>query len=293
MRWNWVRIIRTSLMATLLAALLGACSTVRLAYNHAHDIAWWWLTDYVEFNDAQRPVMRQTLLQVHAWHRRSQLPGYAELLGSWQPAVQGELSATQVCALVEQAMDRLADLSGLVDALEPAALQAVASLSAAQLAEMERRMAKSNREFSKQYLDVTPQELAAERLKQGLSRAEMLYGRLESEQRRTLEAALARSPWDVAGSYARRLKRQQELLQTLRALQNAPVEQVRSGLKLALQRTLEPADAADRAAGLAFRQQACQVLSQLHASTTPAQRTKAVETLRRYAGELRFLAQQS
>ena len=57
-------------------------------------------------------------------------------------------------------------------------------------------------------------------------------------------------------------------------------------------RSLEPTDPADRAAMMASRRQSCQVLAELHQSTTPAQRARAVETLRRYASDLRFLAAQ-
>jgi len=38
-----------------------------------------------------------------------------------------------------------------------------------------------------------------------------------------------------------------------------------------------------------MRQQSCQTLSQLHASTTPGQRAKAQETLRNYAADLAVL----
>ncbi len=292
---RWPRIIRTRLMLALLAPVLAfvlaGCSAVRLAYNHAHEAAWWWLTDYVEFSDAQRPVMRQAMVQVHAWHRRTQLPAYADMLVRWQPQMQADLNAGQVCGLFEDVMAQLQAMAGLVDALEPGALQALAGFAPAQLAEMERRMAKSNREFREKYLDVTPQALAAERLKQGVSRAEMLYGRLEPEQRRVLEAALARAPWDVAASYERRLKRQQEIVQALRAMQGAAPDQVRPALRTLLQRSVEPADAADRAAMLVFRRQSCQVLAELHQSTTPAQRAKAVDTLRRYVADFRVLSQ--
>lgn len=290
---NWVRIIRSSLLASLLVGLLTACSAVRLAYNHAHEAAWWWLTDYVEFNDDQRPVLRQAMVQAHGWHRRTQLPAYGQMLERWQGLLQADLGGGQVCALVDEVMGQLIGFAGFVDALDASALRALASFTPAQLTEMERRMDKANREFRKKYLEVTPQALAAERLKQGVSRAEMLYGRLEPEQERVLEAALARAPWDAAASYERRLRRQQELLQALRALQGASPEHVRPALKAMIQRSLDPADPVDRAAMGQARRQSCQVLAELHQSTSPAQRGRAVGTLRRYVNDFRSLAQQS
>jgi hypothetical protein len=286
-----LKIIRTCLVAALLAGVLAACSTVKLAYNNAQELAWWWLTDYVAFNDQQRPVMRQAVAQVHAWHRRHQLPGYVDLLGRWQLAVAGELSAPQVCAMLDEAVGRLEDLSSAVEALDAGALQALASLSASQLSELERRMAKSNREFREKHLDAPAKELAAERFKQALSRAENLYGRLQAEQKRVLALALAAAPWDAQASYARRLKRQQALLQNLRGLQNVAAEQARPALRALLARSSVDADPADRAASLAARRQLCGVMAELHRSTTAEQRARAAQTLQGYASDLGALSQ--
>jgi len=278
-------------MAALLLGLLSACSTVKLAYNNANELAWWWLTDYVSFSEAQRPAMRQALVQAHEWHRRQQLPGYVDLLGRWQGAVQGDLATAQVCALADEVVQRLEDLSSAVEALDAAALQAVASLSSSQLSGLERRQAKANAEFREKYLSVPAEELASDRFKQALSRAETLYGRLQPEQKRALAKALSTTPWDASASYARRIKRQQAMVQSLRALQNAPAEQVRAGLKTMLARSMVDADPADRAASLAARKQMCSVAAELHQSTTREQRSKAVDTLKGYASDLRTLVQ--
>ena len=278
-------------MAALLMGLLSACSTIKLAYNNANELAWWWLTDYISFSEPQRPAMRQAMVQMHAWHRRYQLPAYVDILGRWQSAAQGELAEAQVCALADEVVQRLEDLSGAVEVLDTAALQAVASLSSAQLGEIERRQAKSNTEFREKFLSVPPQELAAERFKQAVSRAENLYGRLQPEQKKALANALSTSPWDASASYARRVKRQQALVQSLRALQNAPAEQVRTGLKSMLARSMVDADPSDRAASMVARKQMCSVVAELHRSTTREQRIKAVDTLKGYAGDLRTLAQ--
>jgi hypothetical protein len=236
--------------------------------------------------------MRQALVQVHGWHRRQQLPGYADMLERWQGLMPGTVSSAQVCTLIDEVVDKLEKFAAGVDALEPEALQVLASLGPQQLGQMEQAMAKSNRKFREKYLEVTPRELAAERVKQGLSRAEMLYGNLQTEQKRVLQDALDRSPWDVKASYERRLRRQQSVLQSLRAMQGASPEQVRAQLKPLMALSIDGADAVDRAASQAFRRDACPVLADLHNSTTPAQRAKAVETLQRYAGDLRHLAAQ-
>ena len=54
--WLW-RIIGV----LVLAASLGACSTVRLAYNNLPELAYWWLDDYLDFTGAQSLRVREEL----------------------------------------------------------------------------------------------------------------------------------------------------------------------------------------------------------------------------------------
>jgi len=277
MRWKGL-IMRSHLIAVLLLFLAG-CSTVRLAYKQAHELAWWWVSDLVAFDDSQRPAVRQGLHQLQAWHRRSQLPATVDLLDRWQQAAAAELSRPQACAAVDEAVQRLAELPAGVDALPPATLEALATLTPAQLAGLERQLAKSNREFREKYVDPPAGQRARERFERTLSRAESFYGRLAPEQRRALAAALERSPWDAQASLSRRTERQQDWLQALRRVKGASADAVRAELRGLLARSLVFDDAA--------RSQACQLLADLHDSATPVQRARAAETLGRYAGDLR------
>ena len=79
-RWSALKII----VAGLLLALLSACSAVKLAYNNGHELAWWWLTDYIDVKGEDRATLRQAVHQLHEWHRREQLPTYVEMLRRWQ-----------------------------------------------------------------------------------------------------------------------------------------------------------------------------------------------------------------
>ena len=56
-----------------LTMLLGACSSVGLAYRQADTLAWWWLDRRLDFDDAQAPRVRQALTQWLDWHRRHPL----------------------------------------------------------------------------------------------------------------------------------------------------------------------------------------------------------------------------
>jgi DNA-binding MarR family transcriptional regulator len=202
--------------------------------------------------------------QVHDWHRREQLAATVDLLQRWQPQFAGDLPAESACRLVDEVMQRAIELSGLVQALDASALQLLARLSPRQLAEMERQFTKSNRKFRDKYIEVSAQELLDTRVEAGLSRAQWIYGSLG---------------------------RQQEVLQTLRELSQSQAnpELARSALRALLSRMIDPQEPIERARVLSMRQQSCQVMAQLHASTTAAQRAKAQDNLRTSALDLKAL----
>lgn len=279
------------IVAGLMLALLGACSAVKLAYNNGHELAWWWLTDYIDVKGEDRTTLRQAVHQLHEWHRREQLPSYVEMLRSWQGPAGGDLSNEQVCRMADDVLQRAAALAAAAQVLEPPALLVLARLNAAQLAEMERNFAKSNRKFRQKYVDVSAKELMDTRLDNGLSRAERLYGSLGRAQEQALRAALQASPWDAREALEARQRRQRDIAQTLRNLSQtqATPEQAKAVLGDLLSRQFDPQDPLERARMLAARQQSCQLMAQLHASTTPAQRAKAQETLRIYAADLATL----
>ena len=286
-RWRTLKIIG----AGLLLALLSACSAIKLAYNNGHEVAWWWLTDYVDVQGEDKATLRQAVHQLHEWHRRDQLPSYIEILRSWQGQMSGELSGEQMCRMVDDVMQRATALAGAVQVLEPPALQVLARLNGRQIAEMERQFAKSNRKFREKYVDVTPRELLDNRLESGMRRAEWLYGSLGRAQEQAMRSAMMAAPWDAREAYEWRLRRQQDIVQTLRQLaqSQASTDQTRAALRSLLLRQIDPQEPAERSRMLGLRQQSCQVLAQMHASTTPSQRAKAQDTLRGYATDLASL----
>ena len=111
------------IFAGLVLALLGACSTTRLAYTNGHELAWWWLSDYIDVQGEDRTTLRRAVHQVHDWHRREQLAATVDLLQRWQPQFAGDLPAESACRLVDEVMQRAIELSGLVQALDASALQ--------------------------------------------------------------------------------------------------------------------------------------------------------------------------
>jgi hypothetical protein len=65
--------------------------------------------------------------------------------------------------------------------------------------------------------------------------------------------------------------------------------QAQTALRGLIERTLSPPDPALRSYLNELTEENCQSFAELHNSTTPAQRGKAVETLRRYEQDFRIL----
>ena len=55
--------------------LLSACSS-SLVYNNADTLLGWWIGKYIDFTDAQQPLVDQTIDEWFAWHRQNELPQY-------------------------------------------------------------------------------------------------------------------------------------------------------------------------------------------------------------------------
>ena len=93
------RLLRAAMTAALCVALavLGGCSALRLGYNQADWVAFRWLDSYADFEDAQAVRVREAIKSWFAWHRKTQLADYADLLLRIDAEVPNDTSAERVC----------------------------------------------------------------------------------------------------------------------------------------------------------------------------------------------------
>lgn len=298
--WTAVRAgCRQSLrFASLLAVvlLLPACGAVKIAYNQAPDLAYWYFDGYADFNAAQSLQVKADLSRLQAWHRQTQLPGYAQLLQDVQRQVRSDISPSQACVIFADARRKLLTL---VERAEPSVVLLAASLDASQLQHMERRYAKSNAEWRDDFLEGTPEAVRKRRLKKTISRAEMLYGRLDENQTALLGRLIDQSSFDAARTYAERQRRQRDALDTFRQLLPASASTADGSVKAAkavnglIERTVNSPDASYRNYGEKLTAENCKSFSELHNSTSAAQRSKAVAVLSNYEKDAMALAVQT
>lgn len=277
------------IIVALLLLALGGCSALRLGYNQAPDLAYWWLDGYVDFDEAQTLRTRDGLRRWFDWHRRTQLPDYAQLLAAAQADAPGDATPDRVCRWWDRLRER-GDLA-LAQAL-PYAADVLPLLAPAQLRHIERRQVKSNDEFRREYLDDDPARRLQANVDRAVGRAELLYGRLDNAQRERVARLVAASPFDPELWLAERRARQQEALLLLRRV---IAEKPGRDTTIAMLRVY--ADHLTRSPREDYRryqhkltQYNCAFGATLHNMTTPAQRQTLVDKLKGWESDLRVLA---
>jgi hypothetical protein len=272
----------------LLAALLGACSAVRLAYNNLPTVSYWWLDGYVDFDAAQSLRVREELDALLAWHRREELPQVLPLLRRARALAPNDVTPGQACEFADAVRDRL--LATAVRAEAPVAELAL-TLSPAQLQHLQARYAKVNAKYHKEWVSLDAAALQGKRYERFLDRYEDFYGALHADQRALLRQMVADSVFDATRVDAERRARQAEIVAMLRRFQSermAP-DQAQAAIHAWVRRIAEPPVGPRREYQAALQDEGCRNLAALHNTTTPAQRSRAVDRLARYARDVEAL----
>ena len=282
------RLLARSLALLAAVTLLAGCSSVRLAYNNASQLSWWWVDGYVDFSREQAPQVKLALDGFVDWHRGTQLPAYAALLARVQGPILEPLNGDQTCRWQAEVREQLEP--ALQRALALAAEQ-LPGLGETQFKHIEVKQAKSLDEAREAFLQTDPGERLTASVKRTVERAERLYGRLDDAQRRLVRAGVLASPFDPALWLKERQRRQRELLVTLRRLvaERADVDQRLAALRMLTAHTERSPDPVYRAYQIKLAQYNCDFAARIHNATTPVQRLKARETLKGWEDDFRAL----
>ena len=269
------------LLAILALLLLQACSAIKLAYNNAPEFGYWWLDGYVDFNEGQTLKVRAELARLQQWHRTEELPKIAGLIQKGQRLAEADMSAGAVCALFAETRARF---DAATAQTEPAAVALATSLTLEQIANIDRKLTKAHEEYRNDWVKLAAAERFEKRFKSNVERSEQFYGKLDERQRIALRAGLETSSFDVQASYTERLRRQQDLMQTLRQVAGKTNQaEVASALRGYLDRAFYSPNPTYRASGQKLTNESCALFAQIHNTTSPEQRTRAVRRLADYA----------
>jgi hypothetical protein len=285
------RVWRAAFAAVLLAAL-AACSSIRLGYNNADTLALYSLDSYFDLDDAQETLARERVRALIAWHRRTQLADYVQLIEETQSRLDRPVSAQDVLAVQSQMTERM-QLLGRQAAPDLAKL--ARTLTPDQLAHFSNKMAKDNAKFRREQVSLrdAPGDAASEaRIKRNLERARNWLGPLTREQEQLLREASTREPGADARWLAERERRQRVLLGVLERIRSEQLGAEQGGvlLRAYFEELQTPADPALRETVLRMRERNAQLIAQLLNSATPQQKALLAKKLRGYSNDFTVLA---
>jgi len=279
---------RTSVLTLLMPLVLGGCSMMQTVYNSSPDLAYWWIDRFVDVSTEQRPVLIDDLQAYQQWHRSTQLPRYAQWLQQLQSMALQDVSEEQSCKVYREIWESLPTLA---DAADAGLARLAGSLTTEQLDHLRVKLERHHRDWRRDWVEPTADELLKKRVQRARERAEDFYGRLDAQQQRLLRQQAERSPYDVTVTEAIRLRRQEDITTTLRSLpsQRSAPDELRRQARGLLQRSVISPAPAHQAYLDRLNDFNCRAMAQMHNSTSAEQRQSALKRLQKYERDARAL----
>lgn len=275
----------------MLAGLLHACSAAKLAYNQAPTLAYLYLDGYLDFNDAQSLQVKAELTKFQAWHRQTQLAGYIDLLQKIQQKLPQDMTASQACEVFADVRQKALVMA---DYAQTATASVAGTFTQQQLDAMQRKFGKTNATWREDYLDGSAKDMLEKRQKSAIKRSDMLYGSVNDKQRSLMTQQIEKSSFSAAQNYAERQRRQKDVLQTVSKVMANPQDPAinQQDMRNLLTRSITSPNAAHRSYVEQVTQDGCASFAELHNTTTPDQRKKAVQVLAGYEQDFKSLLAQ-
>lgn len=273
----------------LMMFFLSACGLVRTGYEQLDTISYWWLDRYLDFNETQLRDVKADLRALHAWHRSSQLPAYADILAELQVMVNNDVTPAAACEVIGRARERF---DTLLLHSAPQATNFALSIEPSNLKQLRKKIADQDKKWREKWLDISAQKLAEDRLDEWSDRSEFFYGRLSAQQKQAIRGAIARSVLDPKINWMLRQKRQEDMLATLEKIRKSKPSpaMAEAEIRSLMERSLYPEDPVGAEMRRNLLNEACANAAAMHQLATPAQRKRAQEKLAGLEQDFRKLA---
>jgi hypothetical protein len=206
------------------AILLAACSSLRLAYNNADTLLYWWLDAYVDFDSEQKADIKQDIGEFFRWHRQTQLQDYVQFLQKAQRQLHANPTTADLTADYVDIRDRT---EALLLRSAPDIAELALSLKPEQLAAMEKKFAKNNADFRKKNMKGDAEDQNKFRFKKSMEQFELWFGGFSDEQEAIIRKASDARPLDNALWLDERMRRQLKIMNLARKImKEQPSKQV-------------------------------------------------------------------
>jgi hypothetical protein len=278
-----------SVLALALLAVVAACSMLRVGYNNADTLLIYTLDDYFDLDTPQEDLVKERARALLAWHRATQLRGYADLLEEAGRRVEAQVSADEVLALNLEFNRRLVaigdraalDLGTIALTLQPAQLDRFAV-----------RLTQDNKKVRREVAAAGGEHALERRAKKSAERAREWFGYVSPKQEELIRSALDARADGEEWWVLERERRRAEILGLLRRAQAerpAP-EELAGWLREYFARLSDPEEPERRARLAEYRRGNAELIAALVNAASPQQRANLLDKLRGYAEDLAVLA---
>jgi hypothetical protein len=187
------RFLARSITLVVLAGLLSGC-VAGFVYNRLDWLVSWYAGGFVTLDDAQEQQLRNLVASTLAWHRRTQLPRYVQLLDDLDRDTDGPMSPELVQRRFGQMEAAMDDFLGQVT---PQAAVLLRSLRPEQIRDLFENIEDDNEDFRKEYSGKSSEARLQRRGRAAVRALQRFTGTL-NEAQRTLVGSQLSSMYDVA-----------------------------------------------------------------------------------------------
>jgi len=270
---------------------MTGCSAVRLGYNTAPTLAYWWLDGYFDFDSVQSVRIRDDLQALQDWHRKEELPLLVQTLKELEALAPKPVTTEQVCQQVAVLQTRL---QATLERMVPSIAAIAPTLQAAQVEHVSREFQRHDRKWREEWIDGTLAERTDRRIGQIVDRVESFYGPLQPAQLGIVRAHIESSSFDGPRQYRELERRHKDAVQTLKDLRTSKPSpnQANDAIRRLVEQSLRAPDPLYRQYIERLTTESCAAMATLHNSSTPEQRVKLLRTLQGYEADAQALASQ-
>ena len=277
----------------LLLLALGACSSLRLAYNHGDTLIYWWLDGYVDLDHDQKSRVKQDIDQLFQWHRSTQLQDYALLLqNSQQQHLNQPTDAARLRASWNEVRQRSRVL--LMHAV-PQLADLLRSLRPEQITALEKKFAANNAEFRQKYMKGDSAAQQKVRYQQALDQFELWFGDFSRAQEAQIRRYSDARPLINQQILDDRIQRQHEIVTLARKVQKEQPDRdtTMELLRQQINETFRHMETGARAPEFDdYEAATTQMVLGVIQLATPAQKAHASKKIQGWIHDLRLLAQE-
>lgn len=164
-----------------LCLLLAGCSATRIVYNQLDWLIVWYVSDFFTLDDAQEERLEQLVRKNVDWHRRDQLPKYAQLV---REIDRDATTGAVTLSAIDRHYGRMIELwDEFIVKTIPDVSEFFLLLGTEQVDEFIANLEESNQELWEEYAGQTAEERRENRHKSTIRGIERLFGRLSRDQK--------------------------------------------------------------------------------------------------------------